>query len=109
MPQTNLASLNQKSLDDRIITLTADNSAARLDRFVVEALPAQSVTRGAVQRLIEEGLITVNGKPSKASYKIRPGDAIVVHTRSAPPGCRPSWSRRRRFRRNSPWEAVPSR
>ena len=76
MPQTNLAPLNQKSLDDRIITLTADESSARLDRFVVEALP--ELTRSAAQRLIDDSAVTVNSRPSKASYKIRPGDVIVV-------------------------------
>jgi len=40
-------------VNDPIITLTADDGSARLDRFVVETLPAQSVTRGAVQRLID--------------------------------------------------------
>jgi 23S rRNA pseudouridine1911/1915/1917 synthase len=70
-------------VSDRIISLTADDSAARLDRFIVKALP--ELTRSAIQRLVEEGLITVNGKPSKAAYKIKPDDAIVVRTRSAPP------------------------
>jgi len=63
-------------VNDRIVTLTADDSVARLDRFVVEALP--ELTRGAVQRLIDDGAVTVNGKSSKAAYKIKPGDAIVV-------------------------------
>jgi 23S rRNA pseudouridine1911/1915/1917 synthase len=72
-------------VNDPIITLTADDSSARLDRFVVAALPAQSVTRGAVQRLIDDGAVTVNGKPSKAAYKIRPGDAIVVRIAPPPP------------------------
>ena len=69
-------------MSDRTVTLTADNGAARLDRFIVEALP--ELTRGAIQRLIEGGLVTVNGKPSKAAYKIRPGDAIVVCIPPAP-------------------------
>jgi len=70
-------------VNDLIITLTADDSPARLDRFVVEALP--ELTRGAVQRLIDDGAVTVNGKPSKAAYKIRPGDAIVVRVPPPPP------------------------
>ena len=70
-------------MNDSIITLTADDRAARLDRFVVEALP--ELTRGAVQRLIDDGAVTVNGKPSKAAYKIRPGDAIVVRVPPPPP------------------------
>ncbi len=83
MPQTNLAPLNQKSLDDRIITLTVGESSTRLDRFVVEALP--ELTRALVQRLIDDGAVTVNNKPRKASYKIRPGDALVVHIPLPPP------------------------
>jgi 23S rRNA pseudouridine1911/1915/1917 synthase len=70
-------------VDNRIVTLTADESAARLDRFVVEALP--ELTRGAVQQLIDDGAVTVNDKPSKAAYKIRPGDAITVRIPPPPP------------------------
>jgi 23S rRNA pseudouridine1911/1915/1917 synthase len=63
-------------VNDRIVSLTADDRATRLDRFIVEALP--ELTRGAVQRLIEEGAITVNGRPSKAAHKPRSGDVIVA-------------------------------
>jgi 23S rRNA pseudouridine1911/1915/1917 synthase len=70
-------------VDDRLVTLAANDSAARLDRFVAAALP--DLTRAAIQRLIEDGAITVNGKPSKAAYRIRPGDAIVVHIPPPPP------------------------
>lgn len=66
-----------------MITLTADDSAARLDRFVVGAFP--ELTRGAAQRLVEEGMVTVNGKPSKAAYKIRSGDVIAVRIPPPPP------------------------
>jgi 23S rRNA pseudouridine1911/1915/1917 synthase len=38
-----------------------------------------------VQRLIDDGAVTVNNKPSKASYKIKPGDALVVHIPPPPP------------------------
>ena len=70
-------------MNDRIITLTADDRAARLDRFVAEALP--ELTRGAIQRLIDDGAVTVNGKPSKAAYRIKLGDAIVVRIPPPPP------------------------
>ena len=73
----------ERPVTDRIVTLTADDSAARLDRFIVQALP--ELTRGAVQRLIDDGAVTVNGKPSKAAYKIKPGDAIVVRIPPPPP------------------------
>jgi 23S rRNA pseudouridine1911/1915/1917 synthase len=70
-------------VDDRLVRLTVDDSAARLDRFVATALP--ELTRASVQRLIEDGAITVNDKPSKAAYKVRPGDAIVVRIPPPPP------------------------
>ena len=70
-------------MTDRLVTLTANDSSARLDRFVVEALP--ELTRGAAQRLIDDSAVTVNSRPSKASYKIRPGDVIVVRIPPPPP------------------------
>ena len=70
-------------MNDRIVSLTADDRATRLDRFIVEALP--ELTRGAVQRLIEEGVVTVNGRPSKAAYKPRSGDVILARIPPPPP------------------------
>ena len=68
-------------MTDRIVTLTADASASRLDRFIAQALP--ELTRGAAQRLVDDGAVAVNGKPRKAAYKLRAGEAVVV--RIAPP------------------------
>lgn len=48
----------------------------RIDQFLVDRLPDMS--RAAVQRLIDEGLVTVNGKPIKASYKIKAGDNVEM-------------------------------
>ena len=31
-----------------------------------------------MQRLIEEDLVKVNGKPTKASYKIKNGDVVIM-------------------------------
>jgi 23S rRNA pseudouridine1911/1915/1917 synthase len=70
-------------MNEQMVTLTAYDSSVRLDRFIVEALP--ELTRGAVQRLIIDGAVTVNSKPSKASYRIKPGDAVVVHIPPPPP------------------------
>jgi 23S rRNA pseudouridine1911/1915/1917 synthase len=46
----------------------------RIDQFLVDRLPYLS--RAGVQRLIEDGFITVNSKPTKASYKIKSGDSV---------------------------------
>jgi len=64
-------------VSEQIVTLTADSNATRLDRFVVQALP--ELARSAVQRLIEEGRVTVNGKTGKSAYRVRAGDVLVIH------------------------------
>jgi 23S rRNA pseudouridine1911/1915/1917 synthase len=46
----------------------------RIDQFLVDRLAWLS--RSAVQRLIDEDLVKVNGKPTKASYKIKTGDVV---------------------------------
>src|SRR4051812_2926220 len=51
--------------------------AQRLDQKVIEIIP--ELSRGFAVRLIEEGKVTVNGKPqSKAGYKLRTGDEVQV-------------------------------
>jgi len=49
----------------------------RLDKFLCEKFPAAS--RGALQRLIEEGHIRVNGKLVKPTHSPRAGDEIKIH------------------------------
>ncbi|MEW6542710.1 MAG: RluA family pseudouridine synthase [Nitrospirota bacterium] len=58
------------------IIVTAGEQPKRLDLFLASRDPALS--RSALQRLIEEGRVTVNGQPVKPSYKIRPGDRIAL-------------------------------
>lgn len=48
----------------------------RLDKWLAERLP--ELTRSAVQRLIEEGGVAVNGCPAEKNYKLRAGDAVTV-------------------------------
>ena len=52
------------------------NQARRIDQFLVDRVAWLS--RAAVQRLIEEELVKVNGKPTKASYKIKSGDIVEM-------------------------------
>ena len=46
----------------------------RIDQFLVDRVTWLS--RASVQRLIDEGLVTVNGRNTKASYKIKAGDEV---------------------------------
>ena len=48
----------------------------RLDSYI--ATQNKDLTRTAVQRLIEEGNILVNGKKQKVSYKVSIGDIIAI-------------------------------
>lgn len=53
------------------------SKAQRLDQYVVELHP--TVTRSYATKLIQDGKVTINGKPSlRPGYKIRPQDNIEV-------------------------------
>src|SRR4051794_8245619 len=64
--------------EDRLIELTAKLrlDGVRLDQFLVGQFPDYS--RSVVQRVIDAGGVAVNGKPGKASYRVRHGDQIRV-------------------------------
>jgi len=57
--------------------------SARLDKFLCEKFPAAS--RGALQRLIEEGHVRVNGKTVKPTHHPHAGEQIEVHWPEARP------------------------
>ena len=52
----------------------------RIDAYISENT---DYSRTAVQRLIEEEKITVNGKKEKASYKVQNGDKIEIEEEPA--------------------------
>ncbi len=55
-----------------------ENSAnARIDKYISEN--AENMTRSAVQKLIAEGCVTVNGKIPDKNLKIKTGDEITVN------------------------------
>jgi 23S rRNA pseudouridine1911/1915/1917 synthase len=49
----------------------------RLDQFLVSQIGAD-LSRSLAQKAIAEGHVSVNAKPTKASYKVRSGDHILV-------------------------------
>ena len=55
----------------------------RLDKFLSEKFPA--VSRGALQRLIEQGHIRVNGEVVKPTHRPHEGEVIDVHWPEARP------------------------
>jgi 23S rRNA pseudouridine1911/1915/1917 synthase len=63
-------------------TVSRKAQGSRLDSHIVSQLP--DLSRSLVQRSIEAGKVTVNGKAAKASYKIRAGDYIRVESPEPP-------------------------
>lgn len=59
-----------------IFTVTDDWAGKRLDQFLAAEVPA--LTRSAVQRLIEQGLVLLDGAVAKASYKLTVNEKVAV-------------------------------
>lgn len=58
------------------MTFTADRDAERLDAFLARSL--ENMSRSAVQKLLEEGCVTRNGKAAKKNDRLSTGDQISV-------------------------------
>jgi 23S rRNA pseudouridine1911/1915/1917 synthase len=58
------------------LTYPFDNPPERLDQFISREVP--DLTRSAVQRLIDSGMITVNGATPRSSLKLKGGEQILV-------------------------------
>lgn len=71
------------STRSEVLVVEKTLSAERLDTFLRGKFPA--VSRGAIQRLIEEGHIRVNGEIVKATHTPKAGEQIQVHWPEARP------------------------
>jgi len=72
------------SLDrTEILTIEYTLPSERLDTFLRDRFPA--VSRGAIQRLIQEGHIRVNGRSVKPTHTPRAGEQVQVHWPEARP------------------------
>lgn len=67
----------------RTLTVTAGQTPERIDRFITHAV--LRATRNKVQNAIDAGAVLVNGRPTKANYRVRPGDTIVITLMKPPP------------------------
>lgn len=58
--------------------LSVDQGQApvRIDRFLTDKLA--NATRNRIQNAIDGGNVLINGQPTRANYKIKPGDVITV-------------------------------
>ena len=63
--------------------VSQENAGSRLDLFLSRM--SLELSRNQVQRLIDNNCILVNGKPQKASYRLRSKDQVLVSVPPAPP------------------------
>ncbi|MCH5192709.1 MAG: RluA family pseudouridine synthase [Oscillospiraceae bacterium] len=63
---------------DRLEYVVKDDicQGARLDKWICDN--DADISRSALQKLLKEGKVTVNGKTEQKSYKVREGDIVVV-------------------------------
>ena len=63
-------------MSDLSFVVDKDNSGERIDRFL--AHNAGELTRSAVQKLIDDGLVLCNGQTVTKNYKLRENDVLTV-------------------------------
>lgn len=54
----------------------------RIDKFIQNRI--EGATRSKVQQAIDAGMVLVNDKPTKANYKVRPLDRLIVYSNRSP-------------------------
>ncbi len=67
----------------KTINLVVDEPGARLDKYITERTPG--VSRSQIQKLIADGLVTVNGRPARAGSKLNVGDELTINLGLPPP------------------------
>ena len=63
-------------MDDNLIEITAEESGERIDALLARNL--EELSRSAVQRLIEQGAVSLHGRPVKKNYKCAAGDCFQI-------------------------------
>src|SRR5262245_24609102 len=73
-----MSATDDRTTDDRTVEVVARLrlDGVRLDQFLVGQFP--DFSRSVVRRVIDAGGVLVNGKPAKASYRVRHGDVVRV-------------------------------
>ncbi|MCR5673282.1 MAG: RluA family pseudouridine synthase [Lachnospiraceae bacterium] len=65
-------------MKEYLLTVEEDQENERIDRYICDVLA--DLSRSYIQKLVEGGNITANGKTVKSSYKVKPDDSIRVVT-----------------------------
>ena len=68
--------MDEMDLIDSILTITAEESGDRIDALLARNLG--DLSRSAAQRLLEDGRVSLNGRPVKKNYKCAAGDRFTL-------------------------------
>ena len=63
-------------MEEEILQITAEESGERIDALLARILP--DLSRSAVQRMLEDGRVTLSGKPVKKNYRASAGDGFLL-------------------------------
>lgn len=63
------------SMERHLLTVSVDAKPDRIDKYISDVL---QLSRNHVQKLIADGFVTVNARPVKSKYAVRPDDSILV-------------------------------
>ena len=63
-------------MDENFICITAEESGERIDALLARALP--SLSRSQVQKLLEQGMVTLNGRELKKNFRCSAGEGYEV-------------------------------
>ena len=61
---------------DPVLVIEATESAERIDALLARSV--EGLTRSAAQRLLEQGAVTLQGKPVKKNHKTSPGERFEI-------------------------------
>ncbi len=64
--------------EKKVIVVDKGQESLRIDKYIMVRI--MGATRNKIQKGIDGGLVTVNGKAVKSNYKVRPLDEIIVYT-----------------------------
>ena len=63
-------------MDENFICITAEESGERIDALLARTLP--SLSRSQVQKLLEQGMVTLNGRGLKKNFRCSTGETYEV-------------------------------
>ena len=75
-------SLQETLYERKEFVIDKGQEPTRVDKWVQVRI--ENATRNKIQKAIDAGFLTVNGKIVKSNYKIKPGDEVVLLTENHP-------------------------